>query len=57
MGAYYRTMTKQQQYNDMWAKHLAGEISDEAWFEFLDEVFDEVLADPGVQAALAQLQA
>lgn len=50
-------MTKQQQYNDTWAKYLAGEISDEAWFEFLDQVFDEVLADPGVQAALAQLQA
>lgn len=49
-------MTKQQQYNDKWAKYLAGEISEEVWFEFLDQVFDEVLSEPETQAALERLK-
>jgi hypothetical protein len=49
--------TKQDQYNEMLTKYRAGEISEEVWIEFCNEVLDEILSEPEVQAVLARLKA
>lgn len=53
---YNRGMSKQDQYDEMRAKYIAGQITAELWMEFCTEVLSEILDQPEVKAVMIRLK-